>query len=282
MDESVRSLLTDDLLGVDKWLLFQNQYQQQHPFWNNFLVSQLMLLYYKVGSELILTYYNLGGGSSITTSTTTPLSYGRFSSRQALHVLLSSSCILFWPLFVVREDDWSWQLNVLVPSVMMARFFYKGAILKDPEDVEVRSVSRSSSPSELLLGPLLWAAVLTFLGLYRFRTKESAIQIAAVGIGDALAPWFGSWYGRHVYHMPLASGQKTMEGSLLGVFLGTCVGIYICLPILGLPLLPLHVVLVYGAIAAVVEGTSPGHVDNLTVPLAIHFSMSRIEKWLPD
>lgn len=141
-------------------------------------------------------------------------------------------------------------------------------------------MSRSSSPSELLWGPLQWAIILTYLGLNRFQTTESAIQVAAVGVGDALAPWLGSWYGRHVYQMPLA-GQKTMEGSLVGVFLGTCVAIYLCLSALGLPLLPLREVLVYGTVAAVVEGTSPSHSDNLMVALAIHFSIDRIEQWLP-
>ena len=87
-----------DLLGVD--IL--------SPFWNNLIVSQLMVIYYKIGSELILKY----------------CIRWRLSCRQALHILLSS-CVLFWPLFIVRDDVWSWRLNILVPSVMMARFYYK-------------------------------------------------------------------------------------------------------------------------------------------------------------
>lgn len=152
--------------------------------------------------------------------------------------------------------------------------------MKDPDDIEVQTMSRSSSPSELLWGPMQWAAILTYLGLYRFQTTEAAIQVAAVGVGDALAPWLGNWYGRHVYQMPLA-GRKSMEGSLVGVFLGTCVGIYLCLPALGLAPLPLREVLVYGTIAAVVEGTSPSHSDNLMVAMAIHFSIDRVAQWLP-
>mmetsp|Transcript_33789 Transcript_33789/g.70242 ORF Transcript_33789/g.70242 Transcript_33789/m.70242 type:complete len:250 (+) Transcript_33789:106-855(+) len=241
-----------ELLGLDESL---------SPFWNNVIVSQMMVMYYKIGSEIIFAY-------SIR---------WRLSCRQALHMLLSS-CIMFWPFFEVHENDWSWRLNTLVPSVVMARFFYKGAILKDPNDTEVQTVSRSSSPSELLWGPLQWAGVMTYLGLYHFQSTEAAIQVAAVGVGDALAPWFGTWFGRHKYQMPLAA-LKTMEGSLVGVFLGTCVGIYLCLSILGLELLPLRSVIIYGVVAAVVEGTSPGHFDNLTVPLAIHFSIFRIENW---
>mmetsp|Transcript_7090 Transcript_7090/g.9214 ORF Transcript_7090/g.9214 Transcript_7090/m.9214 type:complete len:266 (+) Transcript_7090:83-880(+) len=244
-------------------------------FWNNVMVSQLMVLYYKIGSELILMAFY---------SWTTMTIRWRLLCRQGLHILLFS-CIIFWPLFDMSEggnggSSWSWRLNTLVPSVLMARLVYKGAILKDPNDIEVQTISRSSSPSELLWGPLQRAALLCYLGLYHFQTTEAAIHVAAVGVGDALAPWFGMWFGRHQYQMPLSAAPKTMEGSVVGVFLGTSIGIYACLYVMGLPFLPLSAVLAYGMLAAVVEGTSPGHFDNLTVPLAIHFSINRIEHWL--
>jgi dolichol kinase len=131
----------------------------------------------------------------------------------------------------------------------------------------------------LLFGPTQFAAILVWLGLYRFMTHEAAIMAAALGVGDGfLAPWIGSHFGRHVYTMPLAD-SKTMEGSL-SVFLGTCLGIYLFLPIMGLPLLPLRMVLVYAGLAAVVEGSSPGHVDNLAIAILIHFSMSTVQQWL--
>jgi len=153
--------------------------------------------------------------------------------------------------------------------------------LKDPEDVEVQTLSRSSSPSELLFGPLQFAAVLVVLGLYRFQTTEAAVVTAAVGMGDACAPVIGSWFGRHPYQMPLAS-QKTMEGSVCGVFMGSCSATYFFLFCLRIrPFLPLRLVLAYAGIAAVVEGTCADYIDNLAVPIAIHFSMdNRVEQWL--
>jgi dolichol kinase len=155
----------------------------------------------------------------------------------------------------------------------------QGAIKKDPEDSEVQTMSISSSPSELLFGPSLFCSVMVFLGMYKFMTEEAAIILAAVGSGDAVAPIIGCLYGRHVYRMPLGP-QKTMEGSVCGVFIGTVSATYFFSYCLGVPLLPLRIVLAYAGIAAVVEGTAPGNMDNLAVPLALHFSMDRVQKWL--
>ena len=142
------------------------------------------------------------------------------------------------------------------------------------------SRSSCSSPSELLFGPLQLAAVFVWLGLNRFQTQEAAIVAAALGVGDGLlAPLVGLQYGRHRYTMPL-SDPKTMEGSLVGVFLGTCIGIYLFLPLMGLPLLPLRIVLVYAVLAAVAEGGSPGQVDNLMIPVVMLFSASKIQELL--
>jgi uncharacterized protein YqgC (DUF456 family) len=66
----------------------------------------------------------------------------------------------------------------------------------------------------------------------------------------------------------------------LSVFVGTCLGIYLLLPGMGLPLLPLRMVLVHAGLAAVVEGSSPSHVDNLAIALLLHFSMSTVQEWL--
>jgi dolichol kinase len=121
---------------------------------------------------------------------------------------------------------------------------------------------------------------MVWLGLYQFMTEEAAVIAAAIGIGDGLAPMIGLLYGRHVYEMPLAC-QKTMEGSVVGVFLGTVAASYLYLYMMGLPLLPLRMVLVYGGIAAVVEGTAPGNLDNLAVPVTLHFSMEKVQEWLP-
>jgi phytol kinase len=174
-------------------------------------------------------------------------------------------------------------LNIHSLLLTWMLFYSKGAISKDAQDSEVQTLSRSSSPSELLFGPLQFAAVLACCGLFCFMTTEAAIVMATIGIGDAMAPIVGSLYGRHLYRvLPILGPTKTMEGSVCGVFLGTCMGIYFFLYALGLPqTLPLRVVLVYAAMAAVVEGTSPGNMDNLAVPIVLHLFMDRVPQWLP-
>ena len=152
--------------------------------------------------------------------------------------------------------------------------------MKDPEDTEVQNLSQSSSPTDLLFGPLQSCLVLIWLGLYRFMTEEASILAAAMGLGDTVAPMIGKRFGRHVYRMPLAS-QKTMEGTIVGVFLGTVCGCYLYLYLLGIPLLPLRMILAYGGIAAMVEGTAVSKLDNLVVPMALHFSIGKVQEWLP-
>lgn len=181
--------------------------------------------------------------------------------------------------------------------------FPQGAILKDAEDVEVQCFSRSSAlPSELLLGPLQWMAWLIYFGLYRFNNTnnsssnddgggvpssswhadaQAVVTVAAIFIGDSwLAPVVGQNFGRHFYQMPLAR-RKTMEGSLLGVFLGTCIGSYGLLTVLGLELPPLRIMLVYGALAALAEGMAPGHWDNLAIGLVLQAAWDRVPLWFP-
>ena len=153
-------------------------------------------------------------------------------------------------------------------------------MIASSDDLEVKLVSRSSSPSELLFGPLYFAGILIWLGLYYFQTQQAAIICAAIGIGDALAPLLGHQFGRHYYQVPL-SARKTMEGSLCGVFLGTVCASYLFLYVLGLPVLPLRIALVYGFLAAVLEGTAIKGMDNLVVAVVMHVSMDKVQEWMP-
>jgi CDP-diglyceride synthetase len=230
-----------------------------------------MLLYFKVALETIAWWHSIEHHRPQHTTASI--------SRPCIHLVLSS-CVVFWPLFDVT--DWSWRLNTLVPAALLARFIYKGAWCKNPDhDVEVQILSRSSSPSELLWGPVQLAAVLIYLGQYHFMTTRAVVLAAALGVGDGwAAPVIGSRYGRHVYQIPLAS-PKSMEGSVVGVLLGTVSGCYLYLYLSGLPFLPLRVLLSYGAIAAVVEGTSPGSLDNLMISLVLLCTMDRVQDWLP-
>jgi dolichol kinase len=239
------------------------------PLSRNILASSAMVLYYKIAIELACFirknwadhHHDLSG-----------------LSRNFLHISFSFM-LLFWPYFDT-SDGWSWKLSALLPAVMFSRLVYKGVFVRDAGDADVQNMSLSGSPSDLLLGPLLLAGVFVWLTLYQFMTEEAAI-VAAVSFGDGCAPLVGSLYGRHFYSTPV-SRIKTVEGSVVGVFLGTVTACYFNMYAMGLPFLPLRLILAYGIIAAVAEGTAPFNLDNLVTPLVLHFSIDLVDELLPD
>lgn len=121
------------------------------------------------------------------------------------------------------------------------------------------------------MGPFQFVLVMTWVGLFRFMTIEACVLMAALGIGDGIAPLIGKRWGKHCYHVPMGT-VKTLEGSL-AVFGGTILGCYIYPPALGFGFLPLRLVVAFAAIAAVGEGTAPFSSDNVVIPVLIHFSM---------
>lgn len=136
-------------------------------------------------------------------------------------------------------------------------------------------MSRSGDPSELLVGPLQFVCVMMWLGLFQFMTLEATIVMAALGIGDGIAPLVGKKWGKHTYQVPSGT-PKTVEGSVGGVFCGTVLGCYIYAPLLGFGVLPWRLVVAFASIATLAEGTAPFSSDNVVVPVLLHFSMDRL------
>ena len=99
--------------------------------------------------------------------------------------------------------------------------------------------------------------------------------MAAVGIGDGIAPLIGSYYGNIPYRFPFSS-PKSLEGSFFGVFLGTMAGSYLFLYCLGLPLIGTKALVVCATIATVAEAMAPETWDNVFVPMVLHFSWERL------
>jgi dolichol kinase len=234
---------------------------QLSPLHRNIGVCMAMVFYYKIVTEFVCW---------------TRVKWQHPYSRQILH-LFFSSLVIFWPYF--DRIDWSWRLNALVPFVVWTRLVYKGAILRDPGDPDVQNMSSSSTPHDLLFGPAWAAAVMVWIGIYSFMSEEAAV-VAAVSLGDGLAPLIGKKYGRHLFHFPLAK-PKTIEGSVVGVFLGAVAGCYFYLYMMGLPVLPLRLVLAYSGIAAVAEATAPGNLDNIVAPVILHLSFEQVQEYLP-
>ena len=198
-------------------------------------------------------------------------------SRKFVH-LAACSFVIFWPLF--DSNHWGWRLNVTVPFVMSLRLLYKGAILKDPEDEDVRSMSRTSSPSELLYGPLQMTLIMCYVGLTKYMTSTGIIIMASL-VGDWLAAIVGLQYGKFKYNVPL-SGEKSIEGTV-GCIVGTMFGVwfysYMCsIEVEGGWLIMLS----YGCISAVVEATSIKNWDNLLLAIAMEVSANHLPNYIVD
>ncbi len=79
------------------------------PLWNNISCALLTVLYIKIVLDIAsMIREKLGFNADI--------------SRKFIHIC-AGCWILFWPLFDVTH--WSWRLNILVPSVMSVKLFYK-------------------------------------------------------------------------------------------------------------------------------------------------------------
>ena len=190
-------------------------------------------------------------------------------SRKVVHVA-AGSWLLFWNLF--DESHWTWMLNIFVPAAFTFTLTLKGAIIQDKNDPDVRTMSRTGEPYELLLGPLFFTIVMDVVGIYFFRTKVGALMMAALGVGDGVAPIAGA-RGSHKY---TALGRpKTLEGSA-ACFAGCMAGAVVFLHILGLPPVTLAENATLAAIATFVEAVSPPDVDNFLMPLAMYLAYPRI------
>lgn len=194
-------------------------------------------------------------------------------ARKIIHIA-AASWLLFWPLF--DTSHWSWRLNVAIPAVYVVKLLYLALILKDPNHEDIKNMSRSGDPLELLVGPLQFVLVMMWLGLFQFMTLEAAIVMAALGIGDGIAPLVGKTWGKHVYQVPGGTTPRTIEGSIGGVFCGTVIGCYVYPPLLGFGMLPWRLVVAFAAIATIGEGTAPWSSDNVVVPVLLHFSMNSL------
>lgn len=192
-------------------------------------------------------------------------------SRKIIH-MVAGSWLAFWPLF--SDEHPSWRLNVLVPAVYSVQLFVKGVFLKDRNDVDVKTMTRTGDPNELLFGPLYFTLTMTTIGIFCFRAKESVFIISCLGFGDGIAPLLGSYfpYGSYPTYPFGNNDTKTLSGSL-GFFGGSILSYYFLR--IASPESPvgLDSILQVAAICTVTEGIT-GKFDNIFIALAA-FASSR-------
>jgi len=102
-------------------------------------------------------------------------------SRKIVHMGAAGQ-LFFWTLF--DESHWTWVLNTTIPSLYAVQLVVKGLILADPNDEDVRTMSRTGRPIELCQGPLFFVLALIYLGLFEFKTSTATFIMAAMGFGD--------------------------------------------------------------------------------------------------
>lgn len=186
-------------------------------------------------------------------------------SRKIIHVA-ACSWVLFWPQF--DTSHWSWKLNVAIPAVYSVQLLVKGAILRDPTDQDVKTMSRTGNPSELLYGPLLFTFVMIFCGLQAYM-KPNGIYIMGALVGDGLAPLIGKRFPLWSYPT-LGGSKKTVSGSLT-MFVGSVVGILTYAHLLNVPQnVDLETVLMISLVATLVEAVS-GIWDNPVIAFAVYW-----------
>jgi phytol kinase len=186
-------------------------------------------------------------------------------SRKIVHCAAGAWC-LFWPFF--NEDHWTWQLNVAIPAVYSVQLAVKGGIIQDPNDPDVKTMSRSGRPIELCQGPLLFALGMLYTGLYQFKTTTGIYIMAAMGFGDGIAPLVGKRFP-FGYYRTFGQGQyKTVSGSI-GMFLATLMGVIIFHAGIGAPAV-LHTTEILGmAVVATLAEAVGGKWDNPLIPAAV-------------
>ncbi|MCK4847401.1 MAG: phosphatidate cytidylyltransferase [Candidatus Heimdallarchaeota archaeon] len=196
-------------------------------------------------------------------------------SRKVIHIA-AGSYLWVW-LFIDTSDNFSYLLNIAVPLLFFFTFLYKG-YRGSPDDPDVKTMSRTGDPRELLKGTLYFTIIMMIAGTILFGSYAGMLMMAIVGWGDGIAPYIGKKYGKRTYKT--FGREKTLEGSIgfflfaaLGslffwIFLGVLGGIGT--PVLanpGVELLEIFIViLLCSFVATIVEALSPADIDNLLIP----------------
>ncbi|MHA1975799.1 MAG: diacylglycerol/polyprenol kinase family protein [Candidatus Hodarchaeales archaeon] len=236
---------------------------QNDPLIWNFLIGVVVALVYVQGIILLMEKMVTSGKLSSDLS------------RKVIHIA-AGSFIWTW-LFIDTSDGITYIFNIAVPLLFFFTFLYKG-YRGSPDDKDVKTMSRTGDPRELLKGTLYFTIIMMIAGTIFFGSYVGMLMMAILGWGDGIAPYIGKRYGSHKYKT--FGREKSIEGSI-GFFLFALLGslfFWIFLGTLGAvdpPVLAnpgvdifeiLIVIILCCFVATVVEVFSPADLDNILVP----------------
>ncbi len=209
---------------------------------------------------------------------------GKFSSdlsRKVIHTA-AGSFIWVW-LFMDTSDGWSFAFNIVVPFLFFLTFIQKGT-KGTADDPDVKTMTRTGDPSELLKGPLYFTIVMMAAGTLLFGSYAGMLMMAIVGWGDGFAPYIGQRWGNRKYKT--LGREKSIEGSI-GFLTFSILGSLVFLSILGIIGGPLDatdavlaypgedimmiiiVIVILAIVTMIIEALSPSDVDNLLIPVTV-------------
>ncbi len=204
-------------------------------------------------------------------------------SRKVIHTFAAPIFVFFFPFY---SGSWySPLIAAIVPLIFALKFLTIGlGIAKD--EAFVNTMSRSGDPRELLRGTFYYTLVMIFVALFWWTHPLALISFSILAFGDGFADIIGRNYGKRKLKVP--AGTKTLEGSLIGMFL---IGLILTLVMIALyGLMGAQVescgtviytyslgtvaqwfvpVLILAIIAMLVELFSPHDVDNIIIPAAV-------------
>ncbi|MHA2108751.1 MAG: diacylglycerol/polyprenol kinase family protein [Candidatus Hodarchaeales archaeon] len=229
----------------------------------NFIVGVVVALVYVQGIILLMEKMVTSGKLSSDLS------------RKVIHIA-AGSFIWIW-LFIDTSDGITYLFNIAVPLLFFFTFLYKG-YRGSPDDKDVKTMSRTGDPRELLKGTLYFTIIMMIAGTIFFGSYAGFLMMAVVGWGDGIAPYIGKRFGSRKY--TTLGREKTLEGSL-GFFVIALLGsllFWIFLGVLGAldtPVLAdpgvelleiLIVIIICCFVGMVVEAFSPADLDNILIP----------------
>lgn len=123
-----------------------------------------------------------------------------------------------------------------------------------------------SSGDEKHIGLVLYALSFTIVTFFFFMNWIGAAAIFVLAFADGIGGWIGRKKGKHMYRVPWAK-PKSLEGSL-GMFIASFLSILIA-QLVFQHFIDILAILIGSLIATIVEGISPKHSDNISVPIIL-------------
>jgi dolichol kinase len=199
-------------------------------------------------------------------------------TRKLVHILVGPVFLVTWLLY---SGQWFSRFFAAVVPLMFVLLFYAIGSERIKNEAFVASMSRSGEASELLKGTLYYAAIILIVTLAWFYIPSegigNAIPTALIVIGclaggDGFADIIGRRFGKHKYS--IAGSEKSVEGSI-GMLIGSVLFSFLLMAIFSVEvtvwnlstiLLP---IVLFGAVATIVEALSPKNMDNWTITIAV-------------